>query len=59
MLFFREFRPMDSQQLEETLLDGGVSARGLWLVLFCLSLPFSPKVTAGQEHGSGGPCKQT
>ena len=44
MLFFREFRPMDSQQLEETLLDGG---------------PFSPKVTAGQEHGSGGPCKQT
>ena len=43
MLFFREFRPIDSQQSashlsEEILLGGGVSACGLWLVLFCLLL---------------------
>ena len=47
MLFFREFRPIDSQQssshlfhpsTEETPLGGGVSACGLWLVCFCLLL---------------------
>ena len=55
MLFFREFRPIDSQQssshlfhpsTEEILLGGGVSACGLWLVLFWfvvgLSVSFSP-----------------
>ena len=58
MLFFREFRPIDSQQSashlfhprsEEILLDGGVSAFGLWLVLFCLLLgclcPFLHRLT--------------
>ena len=47
MLFFREFRPIDGQQssshlfypgTEEILLGGGVSACGLWLVLFGLLL---------------------
>ena len=47
MLLFREFRPIDSQQssshlfhpsTEEILLGGGVSACGLWLVLFGLLL---------------------
>ena len=47
LLFFREFRPIDSQQssshlfhpsTEEILLGGGVSACGLWLVLFGLLL---------------------
>ena len=46
MLFFREFRPIDSQSsshlfhpsTEEILLGGGVSACGLWLVLFGLLL---------------------
>ena len=47
MLFFREFKPIDSQQssshlfhpgTEEILLGGGVSACGLRLVLFGLLL---------------------
>ena len=43
MLFFREFSQQSSSHLfhpstEEILLDGGVSACGLWLVLFGLLL---------------------
>ena len=50
MLFFREFRPIDSQQSSshlfhpstaEILLDGGVSACGLWLVFVWLVVGFS------------------
>ena len=62
MLFFREFRPIDSQQssshlfhpsTEEILLGGGVSACGLWLVLFCLllgCLTWAPHGVRTGEH---------
>ena len=62
MLFFREFRPIDSQQssshlfhhsTEEILLGGGVSACGLWLVLFGLTWAPCPHGvrTRGKKNG--------